>query len=340
MDETFLEQMVLVCMDLPTGYGLLEATADDRRYATWHALVDTRLTALQAQVRYLVSDRAKALIQRAAKGLECLSIPDCFPLVHDIITSYALALGRRLPQARQELHNAEERLQKPRKGDPRGAGYREATHQGEAQQAEVTRWEAIQHEYRQQLATLSLTLHPFRIDDSAPQTSPQVEARLPAQVEASETFARTSPLPARPEAMLKVKKPLPAVAALVDFWWQGVRQDVEHAAVSPLWQRWAQEVLLPQRYWERQVTRTRCARRKAQMQRVLERVRPAFHVACAHALSPSAGPEGLASMGHPPRRRFSTRFLSRRRPQRLSRWDAAAAAGLAHTALQSVDSPA
>ena len=117
VDETFLEHMVLVFMDLPTGYVILEETADDRSYANWHALVDTRLTALSAQVRYMVSDRAKALIQLAEKGLECLSIPDFKYLVHDIVKSYSLALGRRLHQAHQELHKAEERHQKHHKVD-------------------------------------------------------------------------------------------------------------------------------------------------------------------------------------------------------------------------------
>ena len=95
----------------------------------------------------------------------------------------------------------------------------------EVQHAEVTHWEARQQEYRQQLETLSLTLHPFAIDDSAPQTSAQVEARLHAHVEAIEAFAHAAQLPERPAAMTKVKKQLPAVATLVDFWWQGVRQD-------------------------------------------------------------------------------------------------------------------
>lgn len=145
-----------------------------------------RLTALKAQVRDLVSDRAKALIQRAEKGLECLSMPDCFPLVHDIGKSYALALGRRLQQARQEVSKAEAKLQKYHQADTQGAGYHDATQPVEAKRAEVTRWEVIQHAYRQQLETLSLTLHPFRIDDSAPQTSTQVAASLQAQGEALE----------------------------------------------------------------------------------------------------------------------------------------------------------
>jgi len=250
VDETFLEYMVLVFLDLPTGYVVLEATAEERSYATWHALVDQRLNALGAQVRYLVSDRAKALIQLADKGLECLSMPDLFHLVHDIVKSYSLALGRQLKQARQELSNAEERLRRHSEVETRYQAYREAQQQVETKQADVTRWEAIQGEYRQRLATLSLTLHPFGIDDSAPQTSRQVETRLRAQVEAIEALAHIHQLPDRQNAMTKVKKQLPDLTALVDFWWQGVQQDLEQAAVSPLWRRWAQETLLPWRYWE------------------------------------------------------------------------------------------
>src|SRR5262245_21601631 len=102
VDETFLERIVLILLDLTTGYVVLEATADDRSDATWKALVAQRLDALKAQGRDVVSERAKALIQLAAKGLECLSRPDFFPLVHDMVQSDSLALGQRLQQARQE----------------------------------------------------------------------------------------------------------------------------------------------------------------------------------------------------------------------------------------------
>src|SRR4029450_5098894 len=36
VDETFLERMILVFMDLSTGYLLLEEAAEDRTYTTWH----------------------------------------------------------------------------------------------------------------------------------------------------------------------------------------------------------------------------------------------------------------------------------------------------------------
>jgi hypothetical protein len=63
--------MILVFQDVPTGYIVQEEVADDRTYATWKALVDERLQALGTSVLYLVSDRAKALIQLAEQGFEC-----------------------------------------------------------------------------------------------------------------------------------------------------------------------------------------------------------------------------------------------------------------------------
>ena len=63
VEETFLERLMLVFRDPPTGYLVLEVAAEDRTYTTWKALVDERLKALGARVRYLVGDRAKALIQ-------------------------------------------------------------------------------------------------------------------------------------------------------------------------------------------------------------------------------------------------------------------------------------
>jgi hypothetical protein len=72
--------------------------------------------------------------------------------------------------------------------------------------AEVTRWEEAHHTYRRHLDTLALTLHPFRIADSAPQTSAQVDSHLQAAVEAIEVFAQCHQLPARHAAITKVRK--------------------------------------------------------------------------------------------------------------------------------------
>ena len=184
VDATFLEQMLLVFLDVPTRYMVLEATAEDRSYATWKALVDERLKARGIGVLSLGSERAKALMQLAEQGLECLSIPDGLHLVHAMVKRSSLAIARPLSQARQALQQAEERLERWQEragGEPVA---REATASVEARQAEVQRWEAVQNASRQHRETLSLTLHPFSIADSAPQTSAQVESRWHAAVDA------------------------------------------------------------------------------------------------------------------------------------------------------------
>jgi hypothetical protein len=240
-DETFLEQMMLVFQDVSTGYIVQEEVADDRTYATWEALVDERLKALGTSVLYLVSDRAKALIQLAEKGLECLSMPDFFHLVHEIVKSYSCAVGRRLSQAHKGLMPAE-------------AGLESCS--GLAQGAEAKAEVEERRTYRHHLETLSLTLQPFDLSDSAPQTAAQVDNRLHATVAAIEALARRHQLPAHYDAMHKVHKQLPALAALVDFWWRGVGQDLAPLVLAPQWQQWVHECLLPMVYWNEQVPRT------------------------------------------------------------------------------------
>jgi hypothetical protein len=291
VDETFFEQMILVFMDLKTGYLLREEVAADRTYPTWQALVEERLTALGTHVLYVVSDRAKALIQLAEQGLECLSIPDFFHLMHEIVKSYSLALGRRMRQAYKALTDAQEALTRLQ-GRPHAAqDVLEAKALVETRQAEVTRWDEGHKTYRRLLETFSLTLHPFRISDSALQTTAQVASQLQATVAAIEAFAQCHQLPARPDAMTKVRKQVPALAALVDFWWQGVHQDIEPFVLSPQWRQWVDACLLPMVYWDHQVARTRCRRRRAKMQEAWEAVRAAFD---QHAITQGLAPHVLA----------------------------------------------
>ena len=148
-----------------------------------------------------------------------------FHVAHEIVKSYSLALGQRLRQAHKELKQAQEALARLPVRPPGGPADSAAKALVEARQAEVTHWAEVQHTYRHHLETLSLTLHPFHIADSAPQTSAQVASQLQATVEEIEAFAQRHQLPTRREAMTKVRKQVPALAALVDFWWQGVQQD-------------------------------------------------------------------------------------------------------------------
>ena len=157
-------------------------------------------------------------------------------------------------------------------------------------QAEVSRWEEAHNRYRSLLATLSLTLHPFRIADSAPQTSAEGASHLQAPVTAIEELTQSHPWPVRHAAMTKVRKQVPALAAVVDFWWAGVRRDVAHAALSPLWPQWAEAYLLPRVYWAHHVAHTRCPRRQAKLRQALDAIQGAFD---QHACTPCLPPPAL-----------------------------------------------
>jgi hypothetical protein len=50
VDETFLQRMMLVFMDLATGYLLMEEVAADRSFATWFDRANKRLTTFGTEV--------------------------------------------------------------------------------------------------------------------------------------------------------------------------------------------------------------------------------------------------------------------------------------------------
>jgi hypothetical protein len=292
VDETFLERLMLVFMDLASGYLLLEELTEDRTYDTWYTLVKARLETLGVGVFYLVSDRAKALIKLAETGLECLSIPDLFHLIHDLAKSYSLAIFSRLRQAQQALNQAQERLAKCQAPHAGAVQVQQAQAMVEASEAEVKRWQRVRRTYRNHLETLSLTMHPWRLLDSTRQTSQEVERHLQAEIVALETLVTTNGLAVKKKALDKVRKQLAGVSALVDLWWHRVWQDVQpQVTLTPQWTGWIEELLLPLMYWHEQLSRTRCRRRKAKLLEALQAVQTAFE---RHPITGQLAPVVLA----------------------------------------------
>ena len=92
-DETFFDQVILVMMDVVSGYLVLEETADNRTYGTWQERVQAAVTKVGLELRYVVSDRAKALIKLALKGVGCPSVPDLFHALRDLAKVMGVSLG-------------------------------------------------------------------------------------------------------------------------------------------------------------------------------------------------------------------------------------------------------
>jgi hypothetical protein len=107
--------------------------------------VDERLKRLGTGVRYLGSDRAKALIPPADQGLAGLSRPEFFQVTQESIQRYALAMGRHLRPAYQDLTKATETWARRPGGLHADTDVSEARTAGAARHAEGQRWEAVQH---------------------------------------------------------------------------------------------------------------------------------------------------------------------------------------------------
>ena len=288
VDETFLQRMILVFMDLATGYLLMEEVAVDRSFDTWCARANARLTTLGIGVAYLVSDRAKALIKLAETGLHCLSIPDLFHLSHDLAKGYTLSIFGRLRQAKRDLEHAQQRLETVQKKAQRDRGQ---VAQTEAQVAIcatlVHHWQEVGSVWKQPLSNCSRIWHPGRLADSTRQTSQEVKEPLGTEFEAIETLLATNGLPMKQDLLAKVRQQLAGISALVDVWWQTVRQDLTQLAMTPRWTQWAEDVLLPLMYWQEQLRRTRCPGHKAQIALVLQAVEETFaRHPCTRQLKP------------------------------------------------------
>jgi hypothetical protein len=299
VDETFLQRMMLVFMDLATGYVLMEEVATDRSFDTWYGRANTRLTTFGTEVLSMVSDRAKALIKLAHTGLGCPSIPDVFHLGHDLANGYSLGIFGRLRQAKRDLDHAKQRLetvQKHAQGDH--TQVEQAQARVVACTTSVTHWQGVSSVWRQHLSNVSRLLHPWRLVDAIRQTSKVVEEQLRAELEAIETLLETNGLPRKHDTLEKVRNQRAGISALVDLWWQTGRQDLTQLAMTPRWTQWAEDVLLPLQYWQEQLRRTRHPGPKTQIALVLRAVEEAFaRHPCTRQLTPEvlAGWKGWAA---------------------------------------------
>jgi hypothetical protein len=152
-------------------------------------------------------------------------VPDLFHLIRELAKGYGPTICIRLRQARQSLKAARERL-RCRDHEPKDdASFQAQMAVVDACQAEVEHWEGIRHTSRGHLMRLSLIVHPWRVEDSTPQSSQEVEQQLAAEIEAIETFIETTGLPVKKQMLEKVRKQLADVSALVDLWWQEVASE-------------------------------------------------------------------------------------------------------------------
>ena len=252
-DETFFEQIVLVLLDLPSGYIFVESQAGDRRYETWQARVQQAIGAV-AEVKYLVSDRAKALVKLALEGLGCRSIPDLFHALHDLSKSIGLHLGRQLTQMERQISRADEKLTHLQESGKPSVAQRKKIAQ---LRTHYTVLESTQAAYRALMQQLSLCVHPFAIDGSGFQSATEVSASLQHHLQALAELSKASELPNRQLALDRLTGQIAGLAAVVNIWWTWVFPSLSTEQLAPEVSNWLITCLLPMVYWQQQMHKTK-----------------------------------------------------------------------------------
>ena len=255
-DETFFRNLlILVLMDISSGYILLEDMSQDRRFDTWQEAVSKRLEELGCEVRLFTSDRGKALIKLALEEFGCEPGADLFHAMQDLSRWQGLEFHRKLEKAKKAVQDAEAKLAQLDEQAIKGAERNKAAQRlAQAQGAEY-KAEQGRKQYRGFLRGISKVLHPFTLDNQA-QTSAQVEQQLNTQLNGLERVADDHNIADRRGVIDKFKRQIKDLCGRVGGWWIWATESLAELQLEPEYQDWAQHSLLPVIYWEQQAART------------------------------------------------------------------------------------
>lgn len=283
-DETFFGNLlILVFMDLSSGYLILEDIADDRSFDTWLKMVEPRLEQLGVKVQLMVSDRAKALIKLALSGLECEHNADIFHGLHDISKLMGSTLGRRKGTTKRHLDKCESSLEKAEK---RGASKTIVESKVEQVVQARTQDRAATQDldnYRGAIRKMSKTVHPFNLEDNKPQDSANVEKELREQAKDIEALARKRGINDNTGVMKKFKNQIKELVPSIDFWWLYVLTNlIRQGKRSKELLDWSMFSLLPTVYWHKQLEKTKNPSLRKEYKKAWKKALVVFH---SHALT-------------------------------------------------------
>lgn len=253
-DETFFKKMILIFMDLPSGYIFLEEESQDRTYDTWKEMIQHIAEKFSINFKYTVSDRAPALIKLAVKGLECLSIPDLFHAINEIVNLFGLRLNRKKADLKNKLTIAiaELALLKELSKDirPKENIICQLENEYSLTESGISTYQRI-------LRELSKIVHPFDINSSDKQTSATTLNLLINIVEQIKVLQKELNINDDKKRISKFNNQIKGIASLIDAWWLWCEESLNNDKIDNELKNWLLMYLLPSVYWQNQVKRTK-----------------------------------------------------------------------------------
>ena len=261
MDETFFGKfMIMVVVDLKSGYLLLEDIADDRCYETWMSKITPRLESLGIEVTHAISDRAKALIKLAVEGFGCESGADTFHAQYDITKWLSTSFSRMVKHAKKGLENL-----KPidKEEEIESLQYLESCQKG-------------QSDYRKEVLGIGEEIHPFSLKTNQINTVHDVENGLENRAVSIAALAEKHSFNDNKNTMKKFRNQIKALAVSVSFWWLFVNENLRDLGSDERTNTWVTEKLLPVIYWHHQKNRTQNTVSRGKYEQAWERASEAL----------------------------------------------------------------
>lgn len=258
LDETFFgDFMILVLMDLRSGYLLVEEITEDRCYDTWYKKTTPRLESLGIEVEHAISDRAKALIKLAVTGFECESGADVFHAQQDVSRWLGAKLGKRVTTAEKNLDVAKTAENKNSKMATLREFFMLRNNTIKAEQTVETA-QKTQQAYHENLRGMSDEVHPFSPMDNSINTAEKVVQGLELKAQAFEKIAESQDIADNNKVMAKLRNQFAPLAVSVSFWWHWVLETLECLSLEDAQlKQWLTTTLLPVVYWHHKMQQTK-----------------------------------------------------------------------------------
>ncbi len=256
-DETWLgEKMLLVLMDLGSGYLVMEEEAENRSYETWQRKSKDRLQEKGLEVKHFVSDRAKALIKLGTSGFGSLAGADIFHAQYDVSKWLGRSLSGKKGRASKQLKEAAEKKAELEKKEAQAEKIAEQEAQIRQHEVQLKGIEESKETYAKAQLTVSAAVHAFSAVDNTPQTSKQVEGRLEEQAKQFAAIAEQQSVVDNKDVLGKFRRQIEDVSSVVDAWWQWTTESLAEFKPTAKLTQWLLEVLLPVIYWHHQLLKT------------------------------------------------------------------------------------
>ena len=248
-DETFFENsMVLVCMDLASGFIFNETISEKRDHKSWEQTTTPWLSKFKVH-RCFLSDKAKALLKLAKTTLKVTRIPDLFHMMNDVCKVMKFSFHRIRISKEKLLAEAMVKLNK---------GIDCAVNS--ALIADLTlSLKLLSHQqivYQKNLRQLSTTLHPFEVLSNKTQTSSTVEEKMQASLSRIKAIQEKLEISDSSKRLKRVESEIPDAAKQIDMWWNWTNNSLESADIPAELKAWLLTCFLPSIYWKSRIQKT------------------------------------------------------------------------------------